>query len=72
MQLDKYGKKNAALSGLSIVSIGETVVINAKMFGGISNLRNALNYFMRRNEGMKFSTKVGYPDKDMVYVKRIS
>lgn len=47
-------------------------IINSKRFGGIANLRNALNYFMRRNEGMKFSTKVGYPDKDMVYVKRIS
>lgn len=72
MKLNKYGKKNAALSGLSVVSVGETVVINSKSFGGITSLRNALNYFMRRNEGVKFSTKVGYPDKDMVYVKRIS
>lgn len=72
MKLDKYGKKNAALSGLSVVSVGETVMIDLKSFGGITSLRNALNYFMRRNEGMKFSTKVGYPDKDMVYVKRIS
>lgn len=72
MKLDKYGKKNAALSGLSAVSVGETVMIDSKRFGGIASLRNALNYFMRRNEGMKFSTKVGYPDKDMVYVKRIS
>lgn len=72
MYLDKYGKKNAAISGLSVVSIGETVVIDSRKFGGLSKFRNALNYFMRRNEGMKFSTKVGYPDKDMVYVKRIS
>lgn len=72
MYLDKYGKKNAALSGLSVVSIGEIVVIDSRKFGGLSKFRNALNYFMRRNEGMKFSTKVGYPDKDMVYVKRIS
>lgn len=72
MYLDKYGKKNAALSGLAAISVGETVAINSRKFGGVVSLRNAINYFMRNHEGMRFSTKSGFPDKETIYVKRIS
>jgi hypothetical protein len=70
--LDKYGKKNAALSSLSAIAVGEMVTYDARKFGGVVSLRNAINYFMRRNPDLKFSTKAGYPDKETIYVKRIS
>lgn len=72
MSLDEYGKKNAALTGLNSLSVGETITINAKKFGGPVSLRNAINYFTRKHKGKRFSTKSGYPDKDTIYVKRIS
>lgn len=72
MSLDEYGKKNAALAGLEMIAIGETVTINAKKFGGIVSLRNSINYFTRCHSGIRFSTKSGFPDKETIYVKRIS
>lgn len=72
MSLDEYGKKNAALSSLETVSVGEAVAIDSKKFGGIVSLRNAINYFTRRHPGFRFTTKSCFPDVDTVYVKRIS
>lgn len=72
MHLDGYGKKNAALSCLEAISIGETVQIQSSRFGGTTRLRNAINYFTRKHPGLRFSTRSGFPEKDIIYVKRIS